>query len=355
MQLTLLLALACTLAVADLSNIVITAPNYLIPEGMDFDASFGYITGSIGLGDTRTVNSLTGVVALLAASANITYPRSTFGVEVDKKNGRNRLLVCVANSPLALDPLLPFQSGVASISLSGTPAQTHFHDVSAVGPVGNSRVCNDLVADIAGNIYATDSLGEQVWKITPQGVVSTHASSPFWNGYDPNNPNVPFGTDGIEITPSGDLIVGHLSSTAENSTIWKVPTSGTINVTQIHVHGGAITGADGIYFGPKGCLYVVGNNKVYRLMSNDSWANANVLETVTVTCPTPTAIAYNTNDGFYYVSCVNGFDAQPYTIERVTFAATETEFMCAGSATGVVASWLMMVVCLLVLAAVSMG
>jgi len=253
-----------------------------------------------------------------------------------------------ANSPPALNPTLIFQAGVAVISLSGTPAQTAFYDLSAVGPPNSIRVCNDLVADNAGNIYATDSTGQQVWKITPSGVVSTHASSSFWNGYDPNNPSLPFGTDGIEITSSGDLIVGHLSSTPENSTIWKVPTSGAITVTKINVLDGDITGADGIYFGPAGCLYVVGHNHVYRLKSTDNWANAHVLETVAITCINPTAISHNTNDGFYYVSCANDFMNPPATIERVNFAANETVSMCS-TASGVVASWLMMVtVCVLV-------
>jgi hypothetical protein len=350
MQRTLLvLALACTLAVADISSIQLNTL-YLIPEGMDFDASVGYIIGSLGLGNTYKVgvNEVAGNSPSFVSSTNMTM-RSTFGIEVDKKNGRNRVLVCVANSPVAtFNPAAPFQSGVAVISLSGTPAQTAFHDLSAVGPANTVRFCNDLVADNAGNIYATDSTGEQVWKISTSGVVTTHASSQFWNGYDPNNPGLPFGTDGIEITSSGDLIVGHISSTAANSTIWKVPTSGAITVTKINVLDGDITGADGIYFGPAGCLYVVGQGHVYRLKSNDNWANAHVLETVNIVCLNPTAISRNTNDGFYYVSCANDFMNPPATIERVNFAANETVSMCS-TASGVVVSWLMMVmVCVLV-------
>jgi len=341
------LALVCTLAVADLSSISLTT-SYLIPEGMDFDASVGYIIGSIGYGNTNkvNVNEMGGQSPAFVTSSNMS--RSTFGIEVDKKNGRNRVLVCVANSPVAtFNPALPFQSGVAVISLSGTPIQTAFYDLSAVGPAGRVRFCNDLVADTAGNIYATDSTGEQVWKISTSGVVTTHASSTFWSGFDPHAApgSPPFGTDGIEITPGGDLIVGHLSTTPENSTIWKVPTSGAITVAKINVLDGVITGADGIYFGIKGCLYVVGNNHVYRLMSNDNWANAHVLETSAITCSTPTAISRNTNDGNYYVSCANGFGDQPYTIERVTFVAAETESLCS-TASAVVASWLM--VCLVV-------
>jgi len=90
----------------------------------------------------------------------------------------------------------------------------------------------------------------------------------------------------------------------------------------------ASSSPDGIYFGQFGCLYTVGNNKVYRLASDSGWVNATVLETVSVGCVGPTAIAWDTAVSSFYVSCAHGFDGGPYAIEMITFAAEESALLC---------------------------
>jgi len=325
-------ALATFAAILD--HIDLTTP-FLIPESMDYVQGRGYIIGSVGLGGTWSVSDSTGTVA---AFVNTLTMNHTFGIEHDKRSGRNRLLVCVGpDISRALNPNAPFQSAVAVIDLNvATPTLTTFYDLSAVGPVGAPRMCNDIVSDAVGNIYATDSFGAQVWKITPAGAITTFISNPEWVG----STGLAFGTDGIEYTKDGNLIVGHISDSQANSTLWLVTTGVSPTSTLINITGGPVFAPDGIYFGPSGCLYVVGGTKVHRLASTDNWVNAQVLESVAVSCTTPTAVAYNSEAGKYFVSCSNMFNAPPYVIEVVTFTTPETTAMCSSAILSGVASFL---------------
>jgi len=313
-----IISLCFAYSYAQLAYINLTQP-YLIPESMDFDSSFGYLVGSIGAGNVRKVDPNTGAVSILASSANMI---ATFGVQVDKRGGRHRLLVCSGIYPP--NATAPFQAGVAVIDLTiASPVQTNFYDLTSYGPGGYGRLCNDMVSDDAGNIYATDSFGFQLWKITSLGAISSYISNPAWQG----SMTSPFGTDGIELTSEGNLIVGHLSDTIPLSTLWLVNTT-TVNFTQITITGGNVLGADGIYFSTAGCLYVVGAGKVNRLKSLDQWHTARVLESISSPCVTPTAIAQNGVD--FYVSCANNFGIGPAAIAKVTFTATESAALCTG-------------------------
>jgi hypothetical protein len=241
----------------------------------------------------------------------------TAGVQYDNRGGRNRVLLCSVVLPPPFGPG-GVEGGVIAIDLSsGSPVLSNFYDTSAVGPA-SIRFCNDMITDDAGTIYATDSFGSQVWKITPAGVVSQLIHDARWDAAS-------FALDGIEMTRDGKLIVSHISY----SQLWLVTTTAPITATEVQVAGNyAGSAPDGIYFGPHGCLYTVGNNKVYRLASSNGWLNATVLETVTVTCLGPTAITWNADASAYYVSCAHGFDGGPYAIEKITFAAAETDELC---------------------------
>jgi len=324
------LLLLCV-ASAQLSNITINVP-YLLPESMDFVSGQGYILGSLYYGGCEKVDPNSGNLTnpFLRQGANMNH---TSGVQYDTKGGRNRLLLCSVTLPPSAGGPGGVVGGIVSIDLSGgTPTLANFYDTSAVGS-GSDRFCNDIIADAAGNIYATDSFGSQVWKITPTGTVSTLIHDARWD-------DVNFALDGIEMTTDGNLIVSHIS----HSELWLVTTAAPITATKIQVSGD-YTGSspDGILFGQHGCLYTVGNNKVYRLGSDNNWVNATVVDTVTVNCLGPTAIAWNSDANAYYVSCAHGFDAGPYTIERIAFATPETDQLCrldsggtsAGSIAGV--------------------
>jgi len=242
----------------------------------------------------------------------------TAGVQYDNRGGRNRLLVCSAILPP------PFGAGgqaggVLDIDVStATPSLTAFYDTSPAGPGASIRFCNDIIADNAGNIYATDSFGSQVWKITTGGVVSTYISNSAWN-------DASFGLDGIEMTSDGNLIVSHIT----HSELWLVKTTAPPTSAKITITGNSISmNPDGILFGQHGCLYTVGNGHVFRLASYNNWTDATVLETVAVTCTTPTAIAWDSADSAYFVSCANNFGSGPYAIEKITFSAAETDTLC---------------------------
>jgi len=297
----------------------------------------------LGIGGSFQVDPSSGNSSVFFNSG--TNMNHTAGVQHDTRGGRNRLLLCSVG---ALPP--PFgpggtAGGVINLDLTGaSPSLAAFYDTSAFG-TGSVRFCNDIIADDAGNIYATDSFGSQVWKITPGGVVSTFIHDSRWD--EPTN----FALDGIELTPNGNLIVSHIS----HSELWLVTTAAPVTATQIVVTGNSVAmNPDGIYFGPHGCLYTVGNGHVFRLVSSNNWLNATVLETVTVNCPTPTAITYESDASAYYVSCANNFGAGPYYLERINFVTAETDALCnpssttSGAATSVASA--LMVAVLVVLA-----
>jgi len=334
MRALLVLMMALPLVFGQLSYYNITMP-FLVPESMDYVSGTGFILGSLGFGGSFKVNYNTGVLAaFFHQGINMNH---TAGVQYDTRGGRNRVLLCAM-------ALLPqpgpggAAGGVISVDISsGTPTLAAFYDTSAVGsnPV---KFCNDIIATDDGTIYATDSFGSQVWKISSAGVASQFIHDSRWD--ITNN----FGLDGIELTRQGNLIVSHIS----HSELWLVTTTAPITATQIVVAGGYANSApDGIYFGPHGCLYTVGNNKVYRLTSTNGWLNATVLESVTVSCLGPTAIAWNADAGAYYVSCAHLFDSGPYAIEKITFSVAESDALCNQSSavsTGVTSVVLLMLV-----------
>jgi len=318
----LVLVGAVCFACAQQNYINITSIPYLIPESMDYVSGTGYILGSLNYGGAYKVNTVSEAVTVFLQQ----YPdmNHTSGVQHDTRGGRNRVLLCSVILPPPFGPGGTF-GGVISIDLSsGTPTLAAFYDTSSVGPSG-IRFCNDMITDDAGVIYATDSFGSQVWKISATGVVSQLIHDSRWD--EMGN----FALDGIEMTRDGNLIVSHIS----HSELWLVTTTAPITATQVQVTGNyANSNPDGIYFGPHGCLYTVGNNKVYRLASSNGWLNATILETVTVTCLGPTAITWNTDAAAYYVSCAHGFDGGPYALEKITFATAESDALCftSGSA-----------------------
>jgi len=342
------LALFLCVAIATQPDYInITSVPYLIPESMDYVSGRGFILGSLVYGGAYKIDpAAPNTVSVFISGSDMNH---TAGVQYDTKGGRNRILLCSGILPPPSGPGGAF-GGVVSVDLSGTnPTQAAFYETTLVGNYSSFKFCNDMIADNAGTIYATDSLGSQIWKITTAGVVSTLIHDSRWDC-------VGFCLDGIEMTPDGNLIASHIT----NSQLWLINLSAApVTATQITVSGGyAGSAPDGIYFSSFGCLHTVGNNKVYRLASTDGWMTATVLETVTVTCLGPTAIAWDADASSYYVSCAHGFDGGPYAIERITFAAQESASLChtsAGALTGTSAGALTAVSLLMVLVTVSMA
>jgi len=322
-----------------LSYINITSVPGMAPESMDYVSGRGYILGSLSFGGTYLANPTTGAVAVFFQQG--VDMNHTSGVQYDTRGGRNRILLCSSILPPPFGPG-GTAGGVVSIDVTGAPTQAAFYDTSNVGPAATFRFCNDMITDDAGTIYATDSLGSQVWKITPAGVVSQLIFDHRWDAAS-------FALDGIEMTRDGNLIVSHIS----HSELWLVTTSAPITATQITVTGNYANSApDGILFGPHGCLYTVGNNHVYRLASNSGWVNATVLESVPVTCVGATAIAWNADAGDYFVSCSHGFDGGPYAIERVTFSVVESDTLCLTATSSATSSGITSMLVLMIVMAV---
>jgi len=191
-------------------------------------------------------------------------------------------------------------------------------DLTPYGPAGQSRFANDLTIDAQGNAYLTDSMGSQIWQVTPEGIASTFVNDSRFD----LDPTVGFGLNGIEYHPKGYLLVGKMG-TSVSAALFKVGIQDRI-VNQVKLRGD-ISGADGIIFKPNNSniLYVVGDTYVYEVESTDDWSSATVTKTtVPSTCITPTTATFVGSQLF--VNCGNQFGVGPYSIERVDFSSSSS-------------------------------
>jgi sugar lactone lactonase YvrE len=130
---------------------------------------------------------------------------------------------------------------------------TQFADLNQPGAIPN-----DLVFDVFGNLYVTDSGLGQIWKIDPQGHATVWFSDPLLLG-DPSNPiaGAPLGANGIAF----DRFRRHLY--VSNTDFGRIVRIG-FHHGQAHgietvTTSSLLRGADGIAFDALGILFVAVN------------------------------------------------------------------------------------------------
>jgi sugar lactone lactonase YvrE len=137
--------------------------------------------------------------------------------------------------------------------ISPTGQVTQFADLNQPGAIPN-----DLVFDVFGNLYVTDSGLGQIWKIDPQGNPSVWFKDPLLLG-DPTNPvaGAPLGANGIAF----DRFRRHLY--VANTDFGRIV---RIGFRRGHAAGietvttsALLRGADGIAFDALGILFVAVN------------------------------------------------------------------------------------------------
>jgi len=279
---------------------------YLLPEGIEnYDDTL--LVGSVSMG---TINWVLGDGTLVPFAMGGGLLFGSAGIEVDRAHG----LLHVANGVFPPNPNLPLQSAYVALNLT-TGAMVRGVDLSNIGPSGKGHFANDLCVDPAGNVYITDSVASQIWKVPATG----DAISLVTNSQFDADPAVGIGLNGIVYHPDGYLLALK-SGTWGEARIFKVSLNGAI--LQVSIKGN-FTGLDGGVLNPNSSsqLFAVGGDWVWQFSGSNGWTDATVIGRYAVpsTCITPTTCTFM--NGKLYVSCLNQFSAGPYSAEVVDLSA----------------------------------
>jgi sugar lactone lactonase YvrE len=152
-----------------------------LPESITADDA-GNLYFSVG-GTLREYTTDHQVITLATIPVPVAQGAATLGVKVGPDG-----FIYVVTAAFAPNLNAAF---VWRVSPSGQTTQ--FADLNQPGAIPN-----DLVFDVFGNLYVTDSGLGQIWKIDPQGHATVWFSDPLLLG-DPSNPiaGAPLGANGI--------------------------------------------------------------------------------------------------------------------------------------------------------------
>jgi sugar lactone lactonase YvrE len=158
---------------------------------------------------------------------------------------------CVYTASTSLDPTIP-GAFVWRICAAGQVEQ-----FAELDPTGGP---NDLAFDDSGNLYVTDPVLGQIWKVTPDGEPTVWLAHPLLAG-NPDNPVLifrPLGVNGIAFDKhKHNLYVSNL----DFGQIVRIAVqhNGSAGAVSIFVSDPRISGADGIAFDKQGNLFVAVN------------------------------------------------------------------------------------------------
>ncbi|MES2654372.1 MAG: hypothetical protein V4620_02230 [Bacteroidota bacterium] len=257
----------------------------LYPEGIAYNKiTDEFLVSSLKYGKIGKVNRDGTYTTFITDSLLI----STNGLHVDNKT--NTLFVCVTDPGVS-----PLTSTKTQLKLAKVIAYDltdgHRKFVVDLQPLNkdNGNFANDITADTVGNLYVTNSLSPIIFKINKKGVPSIFASSQtLWKQEG-------FNLNGIVYHPNGFLIVAQ----SNTGILYKVDCKDPNNIR--HIMCPPIEGADGLVLNGKNELLVISNKdkKVFKLVSNSDWTNADQIGSTDCEQSGPTTGVYV--KGSYYV------------------------------------------------------
>jgi sugar lactone lactonase YvrE/uncharacterized protein GlcG (DUF336 family) len=145
----------------------------------------------------------------------------------------------------------PATNGVYRVSPDGSTVD----QFAVIPPEG---LPNGLDFDSAGNLYVSDSVGGQIWKIDSSGDVTTWSDDELLLGIVPAQPplNITVGVNGVAFDPDqSNLYAANL----EMGRIVRIPMNedGSAGQAETFVEDASLVGADGIEFDQEGNLFVL--------------------------------------------------------------------------------------------------
>jgi streptogramin lyase len=204
------------------------------PEGIAAARDGTLFIGSIATGKIwRVAEGSTDAVEFVADGV---LARGALGMKVDEQ--RDILWVCDSN------PAGPAGATIVGINLADGEVAVR-HDMA-----GNA-LCNDIIVDPSGNLWATDSFGGSIYRV-PAAVASSNAAASLWLTHpllEP--PPMGFGANGIalagrrlfvSVTGPGTLVRIDPSSNEPEDTIE------TVTLIERGASGSVtLSGPDGVY------------------------------------------------------------------------------------------------------------
>jgi DNA-binding beta-propeller fold protein YncE len=271
------------------------SPN-LYPESLTYDPSAQhFIVGSL---HHHTINSVSdaGVTETIISDPSLPPSTSILGLAVDKLN--NRLLAVIHS----FDSLHPF-NGLAAYDLRSR--QRLFLSLLPSTPSdedGRSPMANAVAFDFKGNAYVTNSEGNFIWKVSPEGEASIFSTSPVFTQFpvDRDSPLSSFGLNGIAYVSKGYLLVVQTNT----GKLFKVDADdGTARNVLLSED---LPEGDGIAIRGDGVVLVVSNKKLWFLKSDDSWGEGVVYDKIDLDGERfPTSVVVGREDRAYVLyGCV---------------------------------------------------
>ncbi len=244
-----------------------TAPD-MYPEGIAYDpaANVYYVSSA----RTGAIGQVTpeGVYTVLHSDTTL---KSTYGMKIHPDG--KRLFVCASDanysrysSPDTRDKMMR----LISIDLATGRKLTDL-DLSNLYP--GRHFANDLVFDDKGNLYITESYSNAIIKVDGDNKPSVFCKSPLFETGG-------IGLNGIVYNPAGYLLV---NSTGKG-TIFKVDINNPTNVQRV-ASSMYFIGADGMLLNDQNTLTLLvngGNDKVFKLTTEDNWASAKLSGTTLI-------------------------------------------------------------------------
>ncbi len=258
--------------IVEIPELITIKSDGLFPEGFVFDSTDNtFYMGSLTKGKVVKVDLEGGVEGFIESSDL----RSVLGMVINKAT--NQLLICNSDpgfSEKTTGEIPPVLANVIAYDLT-TGQEVANYDLASLLPAGTPLLVNDIVLDVAGNAYISNSFAPVVFKISTSGDISVFVTSDSWIP-TPGS----FGLNGIEYHKDGFLILAQY----EQGALYKVPLDNPTEFTKISVDTD-IHSVDGIRLLNDNTLAWVSNvldpstgleHIIYEVKSSDNWQSASV-------------------------------------------------------------------------------
>lgn len=249
---------------AKIGHVITFRSSNLYPESFTWDPkSHKFIVGGTRHQKLLSISE-SGVAETLIFDTDLPENSSFLGLTIDRR--KNRLLACIHRSPFNALAAYDLQSR-RRIFLTPLLDKNDQNPIAAVTEIIHPAAANDVAVDSSGNAYVTNSDGDFIWKVNPDGDASIFSRSEVFKSH-PVDVTVNYhrcGLNGIVFISDGYLLVVQ-SNTGK---MYKVNVNdGTAKTVKLNKD---LTAADGIAVKSDGVIVVVSQHKLYYLKSENNW------------------------------------------------------------------------------------